>query len=1261
MKTKFTKKGRRILSAALCLLMMITALPMSAFAWTSEEGKRCTSSFGDYYVGSDGEYYRSKATYSFIVYDSKGNITVQSINAGNAKRKYLMTDNSGTHQVYCVESGVDFNTGNSYVSKSGKNSSYFQNLPTDAQFGIMMALMYGWHEGKSSPVAGTNADDYAFATQTIIWEYQQQLRTSPSNRQSANGIDGDTYYYSLKGRPAEKCYDWILSQMSKHYTIPSFAARSQSNADTYTLKYNPDTKKYSLTLEDTNNTLSDIKFSASGISVTRSGNKYTFTSDKMITSPVTVSAQKNVNLDCGEMLIWGCVGKQTMVSGASDPVYFYLKIDTETYGTGQIKKTSEDGVVSGISFNISGNGVNKTVTTGADGTVDVQLMPGVYTVTEQSIDRYEPQSVQRVTIVSGHTATVTFNNTLKRGSLEIIKNSEDNLVEGVKFHLYGTSLSGLPVDEYAVTDENGVARFENVLISGETPYTVEEVDTAIRYVVPESQTAPIEWEKVTSRSFTNILKKFNVTVTKSDVETGTAQGDASLAGAVYGIYKGEELIDTYTTDENGQFTTDYYICDDDWTVREISPSEGYLLDTAIHHIGAEPELYTVERNSTANDVNEQIIKGNIAIIKHTDDGETQIETPETGATFEVYLKAAGSYDAAKETERDILTCDENGFAQTKDLPYGVYVVEQTSGWEGRELMKPFEVFISKDGQTYRYLINNANFESYIKIVKKDAETDHNVLNNSATYGGNDIFVYDGEVDYSSNWWGSNQKPDNNRIFVHIGSLTLDNWVIMSLDAVTNTHIVVALNKLTDNSGNIYEFNSTLPTRTVYFSSDYGIIAPLNTSLENNKADAYVVQNETTADFNIYARIDNQLLDLTLRNNNTQLVMDDVVFYGNNNNYEITLINVNGHKIFNQTLTVVITTPKGEKEYFTLVTDEKGHAKFEVTYPVGVYNISVYYDGNGYFEGCNKSAKIDVQPSATYLISYNYTFYGKNVNFYAVLSNGQVGIVNQSIKITIIDSKGGTRTAVITTDSTGRADAILSLDVGKYIIKCEYGGDGWYLPSSSVSDVEIRPVNSTIEVPDVTFYGIGNEYNITLKDAHGTLIRGEYIKVVLTQGDLYDVFILQTGDDGVARLTINYLPGTYQITASYAGDNVYGFAKGSGTIVVNKVLTVISGFHYIKIPLNGVYSVVLTDMFGHRVNNATIKLNIYKGSLLKTYIGVTDGNGEVTFRISQSEGTYLATFDFDGDVWYIDSTGAATIVVDSKTAPGHVSINASDLW
>ncbi len=298
-------------------------------------------------------------------------------------------------------------------------------------------------------------------------------------------------------------------------------------------------------------------------------------------------------------------------------------------------------------------------------------------------------------------------------------------------------LSGISVDEYAVTDKNGVATFKDVLISGTMPYTIEEVDTAIRYVVPANQTAPVKWKEVTTRNFTNILKKFTVTVTKSDREEGTAQGDASLAGAVYGIYKGETLVDKYVTDKNGQFTTKEYVCDNDWTIREITPSEGYLLDTTIHKVGAEPQLYTVEHNQTANDVNEQVIKGNIAIIKHTDDGETKIETPESGATFEIYLKSAGSHTASEEDERDIIVCDENGFGQTKDMPYGVYTVHQTSGWEGRELMKDFDVFIARNAQTYRYLINNANFESYIKVVKVDAESGKTI-----PYAGAGFQIYD---------------------------------------------------------------------------------------------------------------------------------------------------------------------------------------------------------------------------------------------------------------------------------------------------------------------------------------------------------------------------------------------------------------------------------------------------------------------------------------------------------------------------------------
>lgn len=262
----------------------------------------------------------------------------------------------------------------------------------------------------------------------------------------------------------------------------------------------------------------------------------------------------------------------TYSATVSDPVKAFLKVKV-SYGSAKIIKTSEDGVVSGITFTVVGEGVNQTVTTNADGEILVEnLMPGTYTVTEQGYDRYEPQETRRVTVVSGQTATVSFNNVLKRGELRVTKTSEDGLNEGVTFHLYGTSLSGIPVDEYAVTDASGIAVFEDVLIG--TGYTLEEVDTAIRYVVPDSQSAAVEWNKVTEKSFSNILKKFCVTVTKSDSENGSAQGDASLAGAAYGIYKDSQLMDVYYTDENGQFTTGYYVCGNDGlSVRSLLPKD----------------------------------------------------------------------------------------------------------------------------------------------------------------------------------------------------------------------------------------------------------------------------------------------------------------------------------------------------------------------------------------------------------------------------------------------------------------------------------------------------------------------------------------------------------------------------------------------------------------------------------------------------------------------------------------------------------------
>lgn len=719
---KFPKLFKRAAAVLMAAVTTLSVLPATtAFA----AGDIGTISFSHTY-DRNGNAIRYNSSDVFDGYTAGG--------TGNYHyRMYVDGDTA-----FCIQPGVPLRTGNTLQ----KNSSETWNaLSANQKKAVGLALLYGY-QGNRGSLPGSD-DEKWLATQTLVWEFVTGCRESTgSYQQTSQKIYNVNFGSNYPNSGAVEVYNQIVSLMSRHNTIPSFMSGG-ANDITKELSYQDG--KYTLTLTDNNGVLSEYSFASSDskVSVAKSGNQLIITSETAFDGSVRITATRsNVPTvsSSAKIIAYGDPSLQDVVTGVenADAVRAYLNVETPT-GTIALKKTSEDGVVAGISFVIKGEkNFNQTVTTDENGNITVEgLFPGTYTVTEQSIDKYEPQETQTITLIGGKTTTVNFNNTLKRGSLEVVKTSEDSLVEGVTFHLYGTSLSGLAVDEYAVTDANGVARFENVLISGNTPYVLEEVDTAVRYVVPASQTAPIEWNKVTERSFTNILKKFNVTVTKTDAETGMPQGDASLAGAVYGIYKGEELIDTYTTDENGQFTTDYYVCGDDWSIREISPSEGYLLDETIHHVGAEPELYSVERNTTKNDVNEQVIKGNIAIIKHTDDGETQIETPEEGAVFEVFLKSAGSYGDAKESERDILTCDENGFAQTKDLPYGIYTVKQTSGWEGRELMKPFDVFINSDGQTYRYLINNANFESYIKIVKKDAET-----GNTIPYAGAGFQIYD---------------------------------------------------------------------------------------------------------------------------------------------------------------------------------------------------------------------------------------------------------------------------------------------------------------------------------------------------------------------------------------------------------------------------------------------------------------------------------------------------------------------------------------
>ena len=649
MKTNTHRHGfHRLVALLLCAVCVLGLLPAQAFAMSP--GETASSWLGDYYKGSDGQHYNAPAPYTYLVYQSDGSMDVRTSSGGNPYKHYMLTTSDGSsHQVYCVESGIPYNTSdNSYTSESGKNSHYLELLPSTARKGITLTTIYGWKPGAALPVSGINEDDYKIATQIILWEYQQQLRTDPYSRHGNGHAKADQYFSVIAGRPAEKAYNWILSQVASHSTVPSFTSASKDKAPVLELKWDVEKKVYTLTVTDTNNLKIDLeKLSGSGVSVTRSGNKYTFTSKKMIMDPVSFAFRKNIPV-AEDMLIWGRPGYQTMMTGASDPVFFYLNIKTETYGTAKIVKTSEDGIVSGIPFHISGtdvlgNKVSEDVVTGENGQIEKKLLPGTYLVTEQPVDRYVTPAAQYITVESGQTSSV---------------------------------------------------------------------------------------------HFSNILKKFRVHVVKTDADTGTAQGDATLAGAVYGIYNNGELVDTYTTGPDGDFMTRYYVCGDNWTIREIEPSTGYLLNDTVYEVGASPQLYEVELNTAENQVTETVIYGNIQLIKHTDDPDSDvsekenteepnegvIERPEAGAVFEVFLKAAGSYDGAKESERDLLTTDSDGFAASKQLPYGHYTVHQTAGEEGKAFIPDFTVFVNENGFTYSYILNNRTITARLLVEKCDAET-----------------------------------------------------------------------------------------------------------------------------------------------------------------------------------------------------------------------------------------------------------------------------------------------------------------------------------------------------------------------------------------------------------------------------------------------------------------------------------------------------------------------------------------------------------
>ena len=257
-----------------------------------------------------------------------------------------------------------------------------------------------------------------------------------------------------------------------------------------------------------------------------------------------------------------------------------------------------------------------------------------------------------------------------------------------------------------------------------------------------------KWPETAEESYSNYklaykpvlkdkYKKVKMTVWKKDSETGsTPQGDATLEGAVYGVYSDvacTKLVKSYKTNAKGTFETDYYRCGVNMYLKEITSPEGYLKNEKVYTITKDGQQFTNEYNSAETQADEDVVKGDVAIIKGMGNGKPGIVSLENSAQFQIYLSSAGSYEKAKATERDILTTDLTGYAKSKKMPYGTYVVHQTVGAANTEKCPDFYVNVKENGKTYKYLLNNPEFNAYLKIVKKDSKTHQTVLKAGTTY------------------------------------------------------------------------------------------------------------------------------------------------------------------------------------------------------------------------------------------------------------------------------------------------------------------------------------------------------------------------------------------------------------------------------------------------------------------------------------------------------------------------------------------------
>ena len=657
----------------------------------------------------------------------------------------------------------------------------------------MLVSMYGFPARTPQQLGVSTVDDAYAATQAIIWEIVTGRRnfgglvsnyrssTEEANSGIAAAKNNVNYFhdkymlYAYTGNghttgeatPALTAYNRILADMAKHDTLASFAGQ------TLTLKWDAASKAYKGSLTDGNGMLANSSITSSlpaGLTASISGNTITVTATKTF-GTTKINMKKNLPTlhqvsPLAVLEVTSGTGQEMLCGVMDDPKPFSFSVRT-AQGTAKIVKESEDGVVSGLQFRVTGNGIDKTYTTDSKGQITDTLPAGTYTVTEiNTPGRYNTPASQAITVPDGGTATVTFSNTLKKGYVELYKtDTTGKALAGAVYGIYNSA--NIRVGELK-TNADGYAK-SGLLPYGDGYYLLEEqapegyvLDTTKQYfhIRTNNQTVTIRTA--------NKSQMGQIAVRKDDGDTGKpvnapatfeirAAADIKTPDGTVRLAAGQ-LADTVTTQGGLGTTKQLYL--GEYVVTEKNAPEGYVQDGKRYPVTLAYGGQTVQIVTESVTVPNRPQMGTITV--HKTDSETGKPVTEAAAVFEIHAKTdivtgdgTVRYKAGELV--DTLTT-ANGSATSKSLYLGAYIVTEKTAPEGYiQNPEPQEVILRYGGQSVEVVTEIVTFENVpqkgtIRVQKNDAESGLPITAYPAVFelrAKTDIVTADGTIRYKA--------------------------------------------------------------------------------------------------------------------------------------------------------------------------------------------------------------------------------------------------------------------------------------------------------------------------------------------------------------------------------------------------------------------------------------------------------------------------------------------------------------------------------